>query len=383
MYGLKGEGKEIPVLIHAENVESGVYNQINNIKFHPFIKAPIAIMPDCHKGYGVPIGTTLRFKDAVIPNIVGVDIGCGVLSYKLPRSIELNLPEIYDFIESNIPAKHLSHSKPLKAPSSVFKKVLNDCDILAKKLKLPANPLLQAGTLGGGNHFIELEKSDKTGDVYITIHSGSRKFGLEVATYHTNKAKNLMKALGISVPKDLEYLPMELGGNEYLIDMYLAQHYANANRYMMLLPILKFIDVEFIQDNVIHSIHNYISPRDDIVRKGAISAHVDEDVVIPLNMGKDGGIILGKGLGNKSYNYSAPHGAGRVKGRAALKRELNAGAISLEMFKDSMGGIYTKTVTNKYIDEAPLAYKPLSQIEKYLKETIKIVDHAKPILAFK
>lgn len=380
MYRIKGN--EIPVLIHADNIESGVYDQINTIKFHPAMRAPIAIMPDCHQGYGVPIGFTGRFKDAVIPSLIGVDIGCGVLSYKLPTEIELDLPVIYEFIENNIPAGFNSHPSP-PSPINEFKNIIGDCETLTSELELECNPALQAGTLGGGNHFIEIEQSELTGDRYITIHSGSRKFGLEIATYYQNKAKQLMKQMQISIPRDLEYLPMELGGNDYIEHMTLAQWYADINRHLMLKSILRLLDVKYIDDNVIESIHNYISPRDNIVRKGAISAHVDEDVVIPLNMGKDGGIIIGKGLGNKSYNYSAPHGAGRVKGRAALKRELNAGAISLEMFEDSMKGIYTKTVVARCIDEAPLAYKPLAQIEKYLKETIEIIDHAKPILAFK
>ena len=372
----------VGILVHAKDIDSKAYDQIKTIKKHPSMRGLIAIMPDVHAGAGCVIGFTGTFNKSVIPNIVGVDIGCGVITYKLPKNIELNLPALYAFIENNIPTGFNKRNKAMRFDSNQ-KSTIKECEQLVKTLNLKANPSLQAGTLGGGNHFIEVERSPTTGDTYVTIHSGSRKFGLEIAKYHQTKAKTLMKEMNISVPKDLEYLPMNLGGNEYLSDMHLAQDYASLNRRLMLNSILKHLNVKYDAVQLTESVHNYISERDNIVRKGAISAHKNTKVVIPLNMGKDGGIILGRGLGNKNYNYSAPHGAGRVSARNVLKRQLKSGEISMEMFKDSMEGIYSNSVCEQTIDEAPLAYKPLSSIEEHLKETVEIVDIARPIMSLK
>ena len=308
---------------------------------------------------------------------------CGVLTYKLPKDINLDLPALYSFIEKTIPTGFNRHEKTVPLPNRLFKNIIANCEKLVQDKKLKANPSFQAGTLGGGNHFIEVERSPVTKDTYLTIHSGSRKFGLEVAKHHQNKAKALLKQMNISVPRDLEYLPLDMGGKEYLDDMYLAQRYAEVNRYLMLTPILKFLGVQFNQDAVIHSVHNYISSRDNVVRKGAISAHKYEPVVIPLSMGKDGGIVIGEGLGNKNYNYSAPHGAGRLFGRKVMKRKLKAGELTMESFKESMEGVYSKSIVENTIDESPAAYKTMGNIEEFLKETVKIVDIARPILAFK
>lgn len=372
---------KVAVLIHAKDVDSSAYDQINTIKKHPAFYKLIAIMPDVHKGMGCVIGFTGTFNNSIIPTIVGVDIGCGVITYKLPKNIELDLPALYAFIENNIPTGFNKHNKAMRFDSNQ-KATIKRCEKLVQSKKLNANPSLQAGTLGGGNHFIEVERSPTTGDTYITIHSGSRKFGHAVANYHQAKAKELMKEKNISVPKDLEYLPMNLGGNEYLNDMYLAQDYASMNRRLMLNSILKYLNVKYDAVQLTESVHNYISERDNIVRKGAIAAHKNTSVVIPLNMGKDGGIILGRGLGNKNYNFSAPHGAGRVFARNVLKRQLKSGEISMEEFKTSMDGVYGK-ISKGLIDEAPLAYKPLSSIEEHLKETVEIIDIARPIMSFK
>ena len=373
---------KIGVLIHAKDIDSKAYDQIKIIKKHPSMRGLIAIMPDIHAGADCVIGFTGTFNKSVIPNIVGVDIGCGVITYKLPKNVDLNLPLLYAFIENNIPTGFNKHNKAMRFDFNQ-KFTIKECEQLVKTLNLKANPTLQAGTLGGGNHFIEVEHSPTTHDTYVTIHSGSRKFGLEIAKHHQEKAKLLMNEMNISVPKGLEYLPMNLGGNEYIKNMYLAQDYASLNRRLMLMSILKYLDVKYDAVHLTESVHNYISERDNIVRKGAISAHKNTKVVIPLNMGKNGGIILGRGLGNKDYNFSAPHGAGRIFARNVLKRQLKSGEISMKMFKDSMEGIYSNSVTEQTIDEAPLAYKPLPSIEEHLKETVEIVDIARPIMSFK
>lgn len=381
MYELKTN--QTGVLIHADNVESSAHDQIKLIAKHPSIRGLIAIMPDVHAGAGCVIGFTGKFGNSVIPNIVGVDIGCGVDTHNL-FSAELDLPAIYDYIEKNIPAGFMSHKHRVSA-NKEESRVIDECSQLVKDLKLNANPSLQAGTLGGGNHFIEINRSNATGSQYLTIHSGSRKFGLEVAKYYQKKAKELMKSLNISVPNDLEYLPLGDGqlGDDYMRDMRLAQRCAAVNRRLMMKSILEFIGLKLEPEHLISSVHNYISERDGIIRKGAISAHCKEDVVIPLNMGRNGGIVIGQGLGNKNYNYSAPHGAGRVAGRNVMKRRLKSGEVTMEQFNGEMEGIYTRSATENTIDESPMAYREFESIEKYLKETVEVIDVCPPIMSFK
>ena len=381
MYKLKTN--RTGVLIHADNVDSKAFDQIKLIANHPSLKGLISIMPDVHAGAGCVIGFTGKFGNSVIPNIVGVDLGCGVISHALLLK-NLDLPAIYDYIEKNIPAGFNSH-KHRVAVNKDENEVINDCEDLVSSLKLRANPSLQAGTLGSGNHFIEIEESETTGNRYLTIHSGSRKFGLEVAKYYQRKAKELMKSMNISVPNDLEYLPLGKGqlGEDYMRDMRLAQRYADVNRKLMMKPILEFIGLSYDEKYVTSSVHNYISDRDNIIRKGAISAYCHEPVVIPLNMGKDGGIILGTGLGNKDYNFSAPHGAGRVAGRNVMKKKLKSGEITMQQFNDTMRGIYSRSVVEGTIDESSMAYKPFETIKEHLEETIDIVDIARPIMSFK
>lgn len=380
MYNI--DTREISTLIHADNIESSAFDQIKTIKHHPSLIGLIAIMPDVHAGAGCVIGFTGKFGNSIIPSIVGVDIGCGVLTYRLPADADLDLEAIYTFIAREIPCGFNSHTHMKNMPAHMRDTIVK-CEKLVKEKKLKANPAIQAGTLGGGNHFIEIERSPETGETYLTIHSGSRKFGLEVAKYHQNKAKKLVEGMGITVPRDLEYLPMDNGGKEYYADMQLAQEYAKLNRMLMLLPILDFIGVRYSKIKSIESVHNYISPRDKVARKGAISAHLGEMVVIPLSMGKDGGIVIGSGLGNTKYNNSAPHGSGRMFGRKEMKRRLKSGEVTMDGFEDVMDGVYSESVCEGTIDESPFAYKPFEQIEKYLKETVNIVDIARPILAFK
>lgn len=381
MYTLKNN--QTGILVHADNVESVALDQIKLIGSHPSIKGLIAIMCDVHFGKGCVIGFTGKFGTSVIPNIVGVDIGCGVTTHNLMH-IKLDLPAIYNFIEKSIPTGFKSNDHRVKMNNEEVK-VIFDCEALVKKLKLEADPSLQAGTLGGGNHFIEIEQSESTGQQYLTVHTGSRKFGLEVAKYYQRKAKELMKAMNISVPQDLEYLPLGDGqlGDDYMRDMRLAQRYADVNRSIIMKSIVESMGLYYYKKDSITSVHNYISERDNIIRKGAISAHCHEPVVIPLNMGKNGGIVLGEGLGNKDYNYSASHGAGRSFGRNVMKRKLKSGEVTMKQFNDEMRGIYSESVVEGTIDESPMAYKTFESIRKYLEETITITDIARPIMSFK
>ena len=305
------------VLIHADIIEEEAKKQVDLIASHPAIRGLVAIMPDVHAGAGCVIGFTGHFNKSVIPNIVGVDIGCGVLTYKLACK-EIDFAKLDDYIRKNIPTGFSSRSLdrvsvpgffdklPMKLRQQIYD-VSSRADAFLKSNAIKSNvlPSQQIGTLGGGNHFIEVEKG--SGDeLYLTIHSGSRNFGLKVATYYQHMAKKIVEEMNIDVPRDLEYLPLSYGGINYLLQVKLAQEFAHCNRMAMMHTILRFLgedrDNELEEDRIIESVHNYISDRDHIIRKGAISSYQDEKVVIPLSMGQ--GIVLGVGKGNKDYNWS-------------------------------------------------------------------------------
>lgn len=379
--------------IHADIIEEEAKNQIDLIVSHPAIRGLVAIMPDVHAGAGCVIGFTGKFKDSVIPTIVGVDMGCGVLTQRLAVK-NIDFAKLDTYIRENIPLGFNSRGIDYVSIEKIFeglpmesRRQINDAhtradDFLRKYgVKSKTVPVQQIGSLGGGNHFIEIEIGSE-GELYLTIHSGSRNFGLKVATYFQQRAKKLTEEMNIKVPQDLEYLPLSFGGSDYLDWLEVAQSYAHCNRLVMLNIILRFLGEEYDVNKIVESTHNYISKRDGIIRKGAISAHKDEKVVIPLNMGA--GIVLGKGKGNKDYNWSAPHGAGRLYGRKDMLRKLDSGTFhSMEEYKGAMEGIFTTSISRKTFDESPFAYKPLESIATYLEETVEIEQIAKPVYNLK
>ncbi len=383
--------------IHANIPEDDdIRSQIDLLVSHPAIKDLVAIMPDVHRGTGpTVVGFTGKFKEAVIPTLVGVDIGCGVLTVRLSTK-EIDFAKLDDYIRKNIPTGFKSRTAdwisgqsfydisdimPMNIRQDMYR-VTSHAEGFLRENSLLGNttPFHQMGTLGGGNHFIEVEKGCDD-ELYLTIHSGSRNFGLKVANLYQNMAKNITRQMNIKVPKDLEYLPIGYGGTSYLLMANLAQEYAYYNRLSMLCIILKFLGEEYAYENVIESVHNFISDRDGVVRKGAISAHKGDKVVIPLNMGV--GIVLGKGKGNKDYNWSAPHGAGRFCSRSDMLRRLDSGVYSMEAFKESMNGIYTTSINRGTFDESPFAYKPWESISRFLEETVDIEQVAKPVYNLK
>jgi tRNA-splicing ligase RtcB (3'-phosphate/5'-hydroxy nucleic acid ligase) len=380
------------LLIHANMLEAEALKQIKLILRHPAIKGLVAIMPDGHAGAGCVIGFTGRFKDGcVIPNIVGVDIGCGVITIKLGK-IDIDLYKFDMYVRNTIPLGFLFRDRPLDLDGLYLNR---DCEremnqmfticsqadkfILDKNCKTKSSPILQLASLGGGNHFIELEKGID-GYVYLTIHTGSRNFGKQVADYYQKVAKQICSDMNVTVPKDMEYLPIVAGGSEYLQYLHLAQNYAILNRLAITLVLLKFFNLEFKRENVIESVHNYIDGS-GIIRKGAISARKNEPVTIPLNMGQ--GVILGVGKGNPDYNYSAPHGAGRAYGRKEMFRKLDKGEFSMDDYNKSMEGIYSSSICYNTFDESPAAYKPFEAIEKHLRETVSITEILRPIYNIK
>lgn len=380
--------------IHAGIIDDATRKQIDLIVAHPAIRDLVAIMPDVHGGDSV-VGLTCRLKEAVIPTLVGVDMGCGVMSIKLETK-EIDFAKLDAYIRKNIPTGFNSRcndwisgqrlydisTMPTNVRQEIYR-VTSKAEEWLKENGLLGDivPSQQIGTLGGGNHFIEVEKG-YDGELYLTIHSGSRNFGLKVANFYQNMAKNMLRQMNIKVPRDMEYLPISYGGMSYLLMAKLAEEFAHYNRLTMLYIILKFLGEEYEKSNMVDSVHNYISDRDGIVRKGAISAHKDEKVVIPLNMGA--GIVIGTGKGNKDYNWSAPHGAGRLYGRKDMIRRLDSGIFySMEAFEDSMKGIFTTSIDRSTFDESPFAYKPWDSISGYLEETVSIEQVAKPIYNLK
>lgn len=348
------------------------------------------ITGNCHAGAGCTIGTTMEIKDKITPNLVGTDIGCGMLTVKL-KETEIDLKKFDEVINKYIPNGFNVHNKP-KVDFDFSNLIANGVNIDRAKKSI--------GTLGGGNHFIEIDKNAR-GELYLVIHSGSRQAGFQVAGYYQKVAAKSMKYSRIAgqliikklkkegrqkdisveikklkkpvINKDLAYLV----GNEfhyYMVDMVLIQKYAVLNRRTMANIILE--KAGLTEEHSFETIHNYVDFDDMILRKGAVSAKKSELLLIPINM-KDGSIIA-KGKGNPDWNYSAPHGAGRLMSRKQAHKKL-----SLEEFKEQMKGIYTTSVSSKTLDEAPNAYKPMSEIVNTIKDTVEILEIIKPIYNFK
>ena len=361
--GTYGEAK-----VFTEFLEESARGQITALCEQEFVKdSKIRIMPDVHAGKGCTIGTTMTIGDYVVPNLVGVDIGCGMLTVALKEK-RINLPELDSFIRKNIPAgrevrerTHRSHGRIDIEELRCYKHI----DTRRAKESL--------GTLGGGNHFIEVDRDDD-GNLYLVIHTGSRNLGLRVADYYQAKA---YKAVGgksqSEVPYELAYLTGE-DKADYLHDMELMQRFASLNRDIIKEVILDGMKLHEVDSFT--TIPNYIDVETKILRKGAVSANKDEKLLIPMNM-RDGSLLC-VGKGNEDWNYSAPHGAGRLMSRADAKE-----AFSLEEYKKQMEGIYTTSVCMSTLDECPMIYKPMDSIIENIKETAEIIDVLKPIYNFK
>ncbi len=365
---------KIPVTdikIFAKTIEDDALAQINSLaRVDAYKNARIRIMPDCHTGAGCTIGTTMTINDKVTPNLVGVDIGCGMLTIGLKEK-EIDFEWLDEVISRHIPSGFEVHSKP-KADFDVEKLRCKDAiDLLRAHRAI--------GTLGGGNHFIEVGRNSN-GDLFLIIHSGSRHPGLQVANYYQQLAKkNLKKSSGkgrhgkTSIPGNLAYLTGH-DFDDYLHDMELMQRYAVLNRRTMADIILD--QMRLTEKSSFETIHNYIDFDRMILRKGAVRAEKDEKLLLPINM-RDGSLIC-MGKGNADWNYSAPHGAGRTMSRRKAKARL-----SLKDFQYQMKGIYSTSVVQATLDEAPDAYKPMDEIAGAIKDTVEIVDHIRPIYNFK
>lgn len=362
---LEVKGQFNTAKVFSDNIEEATLEQIVTLCNQEFTKGcKIRIMPDCHAGIGCVIGFTADLGDQVVPNLVGVDIGCGMYTLKLGK-IDVDLPLLDKTIHKRIPAGREVHKKKIVS--------FPELQELHCFSKLKEKPRIERsiGTLGGGNHFIELNK-DSEENLYLVIHSGSRNLGKQVAEIYQNLAVDLCNG-GLKLRRDLCFLTGEYM-NRYLHDMAICQRYAVLNRETIAELILEKLKINPLES--FHTVHNYINFEDNIIRKGSVSARKGEKIIIPINM-RDGSIVA-IGKGNPEWNYSAPHGAGRVLSRAAARKE-----ISLEAYKEAMKGIYTTCINKHTLDESPMAYKPMEEILSNIQDTVEIVKIIKPIYNFK
>jgi len=344
-------------VVFTKKVEQKAIDQIRTLCDQEFTKgSKIRVMPDVHLGKGSTIGTTMTIEDKVVPNLVGVDIGCGLEVVKLKEK-NLDLRELDAFIYRAIPSG-------FKIRDSVhpFIEQINLNKLRSKKHLKINRAEKSLGTLGGGNHFIEVNK-DSEDNLYLVIHSGSRHIGLEVANHYQKLAGK----------GPLAYLEGK-GFNDYIHDMKIIQKYAQLNRKSMIHEIVKAFNLNIVEQFT--TIHNYIDTDSMILRKGAVSAKKGEKLIIPLNMREGSLICIGKGI--KEWNYSTCHGAGRVMSRNEAKKTLN-----LKTFRTMMEGVYTTSVGKGTLDESPEVYKPSNQIIEDIKPSVDIIEQIKPIYNFK
>lgn len=331
----------------------------------------IRVMPDVHPGKVGTIGLTMTIGERILPNLVGIDIGCGMTMAQI-NAKRIEYQKLDTVIREKVPSGTYIHSKV--HPSAAF----NFTSICCFQNIRQDKAVLSLGTLGGGNHFIEIDQEDD-GSYYAVVHSGSRHLGKEVTEYYLREGQKQLKEGGIDIPYELTYLEGELK-EQYLNDLQIVQNYAALNRELILEALAKGMKWKITDTS--SCIHNYVEAADTsynelpILRKGAISAKKGENVIIPINM-RDG-IILGTGLGNEAWNCSAPHGAGRI-----MKREDVKSHFTLSAFKTEMKGIYSSCVNKDTLDEAPFAYRRLDEISEVIKETVTINKIIRPVYNFK
>lgn len=398
------KGKYNTCKIFTDNIDSSAIGQLTALLNQESIKeSNIRVMSDCHAGAGCVIGTTMTITDKVIPNFVGADIGCGMLVVKLKEK-RLDLPKLDSIIYKEIATGRRTNHKFL---SNVAIE-----DLYAYRNKAINTSLAERslGTLGGGNHFIEVDKGDD-GSLYLIIHTGSRNLGKRVAEFFQESAWDKIKEkdklkekerqqivndkiaqlkkevkqseiesaiksiepVAKTVPHELAYCEGDLF-DMYIHDMKITQKYAHWNREAIADTIIHAMHLNVV--DAFHTVHNYIDTDNMILRKGSVSAQKGETLLIPINM-RDGSLLC-VGKGNPDWNFSAPHGAGRIKSRSKAKE-----TITLSEFKKSMEGIFTTSVNRSTIDESPMAYKSIDEIVDNIDPTVDIIEILTPIYNFK
>lgn len=392
---LELKGRFASAKVFADTVDPSAITQIITLLNQPYVEGcEVRIMPDVHAGAGCTIGTTMTISDKVCPNLVGVDIGCGMETVRVDER-EIDLERLDNLIYSEIPA-----GCNIRQAAHDFAKLIDLSELRCAKHINTDRALRSIGTLGGGNHFIEASR-DSNGQMYIVVHSGSRHLGVEIANYYQTAGYKALRSDGLKpiieklkaehreaeiqttiqqiksewlgIPKQLAYVDGELFEN-YLHDMKIAQNFAELNRQAIITTIV--CGMNLTPNLQFTTVHNYIDTKKKILRKGAVSAENGELLLIPINMEK--GSLLCVGKGNEDWNCSAPHGAGRLMSRSEAKRSL-----SMAEFEHRMAGIYTTSVSENTLDECPMAYKPIEEIIRNITPTAKVIDILEPIYNFK
>jgi RNA-splicing ligase RtcB len=411
------KGKYTNASIFAETIDSATLTQIREIINQNFMEGSnVAIMPDAHAGAGICIGFTASLNGKVVPNFVGVDIGCGVASQQIEGNIDFTVLD--SIIRHKVPngmSNNESYSEAeieqaVETIGKVPDNLLYRLGLVAMKVYDDTNGdekvYRQLGSLGGGNHFIAVNETS-LGEKWLTVHSGSRNFGLTVAKFHQGVAKEMCgypkdmekqlakiiretpereiekklveykASLPKAPPQGMEYLE-SVHAADYFNDMEMAQWFAKINRRMMINRIMQTMSLKSIERGFIETVHNYIDFEDKIMRKGAVRAHEGEFLVIPLSM-KDG-VLICKGKGNPEWNKSAPHGAGRLMSRKQAKE-----ILTVEEYKRQMtaAGVWSTCVGQGTLDESPMAYKDPAEIKRVIGDTVEIVEHLKEVYNFK
>jgi tRNA-splicing ligase RtcB (3'-phosphate/5'-hydroxy nucleic acid ligase) len=385
--------KGVQTFIFAETFEHEAYDQIKKlVNFEAYENEKVRIMPDAHAGKGCTVGTTMTISGRITPNLVGVDIGCGMLTVRL-HDEKIDFDRLDEIINAKVPSGFSTHESPQRSFDFSQLRCANKVDLKRASLSI--------GSLGGGNHFIEVGESLESNDIYLIIHSGSRKLGGDTCKYYQDRAfqnanemgkirENLIRSLKqqgreseisetikqIKKPvtdKDLAYLKGE-DFDDYINDMKIVQQFASVNRAAIAEIIIKAMGLH--EASRFETIHNYIDFKRMILRKGAVSAEEGEMLLIPINM-RDGSLLC-VGKGNEQWNYSAPHGAGRLMSRSKAKE-----IIGMEEFKQSMEGVFSSSVMESTLDEAPQAYKSMNEIIGAIGDTVDVIDIIKPLYNFK
>lgn len=368
------KGQYSSAIIYNDEVEQSAFSQVQSmVNCVAFENQKIRIMPDIHSGKGSVIGFTSTYTDKIIPNVIGVDLSCGVSSVKIGKASGLQMEHLDKFIRQNIPSGFSVRQKPHKMVDGYDISFITEIsNSIGTKIDYVLNSI---GTLGGGNHFLELDL-DENGDYWFTVHTGSRNFGLKIANFYQTIAKKEM-AHAPGTMNGLEYLTGQ-AMQEYIRATKAAHEFACLSRKI----ILKTIAEEFFKEKLtkletIETLHNYVDVEHSIIRKGAVAAYDGDDLIIPWNMER--GCLIARGLGNDDYNCSAAHGAGRAMGRGDAKKTLK-----MEDFKDRMKNVWSSCVSAFTIDEAPMAYKDPDVVLSYMEgKTIKVLMNLVPVYNFK
>ena len=367
--GIYSDAKVFEADMDGSAVEQYTLAQIKMICDNPVSEGTIIrLMPDVHPGKIGPIGLTMTVGDRIIPGLMGIDIGCGITIVHIGRTRN-EYEHLDSVIRNNVPSGLKIRDKASRLADDFDLDRLFCAGHIRKE-----KAMLSIGTLGSGNHFIELDR-DENKNSYLAVHTGSRHLGKEVAEYYMNEGQKQLKAAGVDVPFELTYITGELY-KAYIHDVAIVQEYAQLNRETIIREICRGMKWK-VKDSIF-CVHNYIDLTGDkpMLRKGAISAKPREKVVIPINM-KDG-ILIGEGLGNMDWNCSAPHGSGRIASREDIRK-----THTVSEFRSAMKGIYSTCIGPGTLDEAPFAYRSIDHIRDAIKETVRVDKIIRPVYSFK